>query len=333
MPRLHVLCKSLVLQAEHFGDTCGSPSLADQAFAAAHSPPAAPPCLTTQHEKTKVLSPSFSCLRLHSVLSSTFDEVFTRAHIMFAHFNLHEGTGRAKCPQCGSKIHITCVEDITTINGLQIFDQDAGPEINERHEKLLRDLLGPLLDHLKQRSENFKPLMIRTKILGTDGSSATPWIVVFCPAIVVKSVESFFQKDLARISCAQAQVDVAYVGRPLRLKSGSLLTAVEVAFDPREGSHRQIGSGHITLRQLSNTYHATMGGMLMVSYAADLTAICGLTVGHLLHHENANSGLMVDYDFDSFVSTLDNEIVPDAQHGKLGRVVEASFSTEARNLD
>lgn len=249
---------------------------------------------------------------------------------MFAHVR----PGKPKCPQRGSKSHKSCEDNRTRINGLQIFNKDVESALLERLDALLKDLHGPLLAHLSKRSEAFKPLMYRIRILGTDEASAKPWIVVLCPTPAVRKVEWFFQQDFARSACAEGGIEVAYVGRPLRFRSG-LWNEVEVAFAKTDMQHRESWSGPIVLTQLSNDYHATMGGILVVKDAGGIESVAGLTVGHLLRSGSVTDSFTLDVDFESFISTptLEAYNTSGGQIPTLGRIAEASFSASARNLD
>jgi hypothetical protein len=244
--------------------------------------------------------------------------------------------GKVKCSQCGSKLHVSCGSNLAQINGLQIFDKEIQPELQERLEALIEDLHEPLLAHLSKKREPFKPLLIRIRILGSDENSAKPWIVVHSPASVVKDVESFFSKDFARNACADLDIagglKVAYVGRPLRLRAGPL-TEVEVSFAFTDRDHLHSWSGPITLTQLSTMHRATTGGMLVIGNPDGIDSIFGLTVGHLLHHENASSSHTPDYDVDAFVSKLESGATLIPQQRPLGRIADSSFSKHARDLD
>ncbi|KAF3038133.1 hypothetical protein E8E12_006224 [Didymella heteroderae] len=190
--------------------------------------------------------------------------------------------------------------------------------------------------HLSKKGEPFKPLLIRINILGTDESPAKPWLVVHSPAPVVKEIESFFSKEFARSACADVEIsgglEVAFVGRPLRLRAGPL-TEVEVAFAFTEADVHHPWSGPITLTQLSAVHRATTGGMLVIDNPDGIHSIFGLTVGHLLHHENASGSQMLDYDVDAFVSWLESGTPSVTQKRPLGRIAESSFSKNARDLD
>jgi len=191
-------------------------------------------------------------------LSSEFENIHrirSSAYQMLAHMR----PGIPKCPQCGSKFHKTCVEDRNHINSLQIFNKAVDPTSLGDLAALLQDLHGLLLAHLSKKSDKFRPLMLRIRILGTDEASAKPWIVVYCPPSAVKNSEAFFQDDLAKKACAEADVEVAFVG-PLRFKS--LWNEVEVAFAMTHTTNRSPWSGPIVLTQLSKHHHATMGGVL-----------------------------------------------------------------------
>ncbi|KAF1933419.1 uncharacterized protein M421DRAFT_88639 [Didymella exigua CBS 183.55] len=199
-----------------------------------------------------------------------------------------------------------------------------------RLNALLDDLHGPLLAHLSTKSEEFRPLMYRIRILGPDEASAKPWVVVLCPTSAVMNVESFFQGDLARSACAGEGVEVAYVGRSLRFKSG-LWNEVEVAFATTDLQHRSPWSGSVVLTQTSNELHASMGGVLVVTDTEGMESVVGLTVGHLLHCGNRTGSSPLDVDFEQFIST---PVLEDwGRPQTLGRIAEVSFSASARNLD
>jgi hypothetical protein len=245
---------------------------------------------------------------------------------MLAHLRLR------RCPQCGSSLHKTCVEDRNHINGLQIFNKAVDPTLLENLGALLRDLHGLLLAHLLKTNDKFMPLMYRVRVLGTDEASAKPWIVVYCPPSAVKNTEAFFQDDLAREACAEADVAVVFVG-PLRFKS--LWNEVDVAFAMAHTQIRPPWSGPIVLTQLSSNHYATMGGVLVIKDSEGLESVAGVTVGHLLRHENATGSSSMDVDFDASnaAPTMEGENASGHRTKALGRIAEASFSASARNLD
>lgn len=242
--------------------------------------------------------------------------------------------GKTKCSQCGSKAHVSCEGKNDRINGLQIFENDIEAELEERLEALIEDLQPPLLAHLSKKREPFKPLMIRVRILGNDQASAKPWIVVHCPSAVVKDVESFFMKDIARGMCADLDIagglEVAFVGRPIRTRAGPL-TQVEVSFASIDVNLPQPWSGPIILAQHRHTHRATMGGMLVVDNQ-HIESIFGLTVGHLLHYGYAND--LQASDDDTSVAIHDEDAAAAAAQSRpLGSIIDASFSKYARDLD
>ena len=244
---------------------------------------------------------------------------------------------KTSCPNCGSKLHLSCEDDRNQINGLQIFNDDVEPALGARIDAMFEDLSDPLMVHLLERCDRFKPLMYRIRILGNDQASAKPWLVIVCPAAVVKHVESFFQKPLARQFCTQIDVpgglEVAYVGRPLSFRNGSW-DDVEVAFASTEEQFELPGSIAVTLTQMSNVYRATMGGMLVAKDVGEQHVLFGLTVGHLLRHENTNGMPAIDIDLDAFLgSPSQSDVATGAADIMMGHLAKVSFSAQARNLD
>jgi hypothetical protein len=241
------------------------------------------------------------------------------------------------CPKCGSKLHLSCADDSSHINGLQIFKDDVEPALGARIDAMFEDLSDPLMVHLLEKCDRFKPLMYRIRILGNDQASAKPWLVILCPAAVVKHVESFFQKPLARQFCAEIDVlgglEVAYVGRPPSFRSGSW-DDVEVALTSTEERFGPSGSIAVTLTQMSNIHCATMGGMLVAKDSEGHEVLFGLTVGHILHHENTIETRTLDIDLDaSLRSPSESNFATGPSDNILGRLAKVSFSAQARDLD
>jgi hypothetical protein len=241
------------------------------------------------------------------------------------------------CPKCGSKLHLSCEDDSSHINGLQIFKDDVEPALGARIDAMFEDLSDPLMVHLLEKCDRFRPLMYRIRILGKDEASAKPWLVILCPAAVVKHVESFFQKPLARQFCTEIDVpgglEVAYIGRPPSFRSGSW-DDVEVAFASTEEQFGLPGSIAVTLTQMSNVYRATMGGMLVARDQEEHHVLFGLTVGHLLRHENTTDTRAIDIDLDAFLEwPSESNVVTGAADNTMGLLAKVSFSAQARNLD
>lgn len=241
------------------------------------------------------------------------------------------------CPKCGSKLHLSCEDDGSHINGLQVFQADVEPALGARIDAMFDDLSEPLMVHLLEKCDRFRPLMYRIRILGKDEASAKPWLVILCPAAVVKHVESFFQKRLARQFCTQVDVpgglEVAYIGRPLSFRSGSW-NDVEVAFGSTGEQFGLPGSIAVTLTQMSNVYCATMGGLLVAKDSNDHRVLFGLTVGHLLHHENTIDTPASAVDVDAILRSHSNfNVAIRTAENMMGRLAKVSFSAKARNLD
>lgn len=243
---------------------------------------------------------------------------------------------KRKCPKCGSSLHLSCEDDSSHINGLQIFKDDVEPALGARIDAMFEDLSHPLMVYLLEKCDRFRPLMYRIRILGKDEASAKPWLVIICPTAAVRHVESFFRKPLARQFLTQIDVpgglEVAYIGRPLSFKSGSW-DNVEVAFASTEDHSGLPGSIAVTLTQMSNVNRATMGGMLVARDSKGHQVLYGLTAGHLLQHENKNDSAS-DIDIDaSLRSPPESNLTNGTAGAMIGRLAKVSFSARARNLD
>jgi hypothetical protein len=241
------------------------------------------------------------------------------------------------CPKCGSRLHLSCQDDSSRINGLQIFKYDVEPALGARIDAMFEDLSHPLMVHLQESCARFRPLMYRIRILGKDEASAKPWLVILCPAGAVKHVESFFEKPFARQFCTQIDIpgglEVAYIGR-LNFRSGSW-DDMDVALATTENQFGLPGSITVSTTHVSNACHATMGGMLVARDLQGLPILFGLTAGHLLHHEDTTDTHTLGIDLDAFLrSPSESDIAINGSVGSLmGRLAKVSFSDQARNLD
>jgi hypothetical protein len=91
-------------------------------------------------------------------------------------------------------------------------------------------------------------------------------------------------------------------------------------------------ASQITLNQLLMISYATMGGMLVVEDTKGVHTVLGLTVGHLLYHEDAMATIS-DYGIDQIISNMNILAVNPGENGSFGRLIEESFSYQARNRD
>lgn len=245
---------------------------------------------------------------------------------------------KAKCPRCGSDLHVSCEDNSSHINGLQIFKDDVESVLGARIDAMFEDLSDPLMNYLLKRCDRFRPLMYRIRILGEDKASAKPWLVILCPAAVVKHVESFFQRPLALEFCTQIDIpgglEVAYVGRPVNFRTGSWDDA-DVAFDTTEEQFGSPGCIAVTLTQMSNISRAMMGGMLVARDSEGHEVLFGLTVGHLLHHEVTTDTRALNIDRDSALtsSSTRSDVAAKTAENIVGRLAKVSFLAQARDLD
>ncbi|KAF2993813.1 hypothetical protein E8E13_001425 [Curvularia kusanoi] len=211
------------------------------------------------------------------------------------------------------------------------------PDLALQIDAMFSDLSSLLLAYLSDKSNCFKPLMYRIRMLGRDEASSKPWLVILCPAPVVRHAEAFFQKNQIRQFLAQIDVpgglEVAYVGRTPKFRSGSW-DDVDVAFERTDGHYGRIGSNALVLEQMSELVRATMGGVLVFKNSDGRQAIFGLTVGHLLRHEDAveakESTRPQEPDAES---TVQAKMTREATESMIGHLAKVSFSKQARNLD
>lgn len=244
---------------------------------------------------------------------------------------------KKNCPKCGSSLHLSCENDSYHINGLQIFKDDVEPALGARIDAMFEDLSDPLMVHLLEKCDRFRPLMYRIRILGKDEASAKPWLVILCPTAAMKHVKSFFRKPLARQFLTQIDLpgglEVAYVERPLSFKSGSW-DIVDVASASTEEQVGLPGSIAVALTQMSNINRATMGGMLVARDSEGHKVLFGLTVGHLLHQENTTDTYALNIDSDAVPkSPSKSNVTTGTADNVVGRLAKVSFSAQARNLD
>lgn len=241
-------------------------------------------------------------------------------------------TGFTKCSACGGRLSCSCAQDPNLINGLHIFTQLLNTETVNSLEKALKDIHGPLLAHLSETTNHFKPLLLRIMILGIDDSSKKPWIVVFCPEAAVESTRVFFKGDFAQRCCAlaakQGGLEATVVGRPARMQSGQ---HVGISLMDSESAGMSPWSGRIALQHRTNTsLHATMGGVLVLEDKRGLLTISGLTVNHLLQQNAEVPAPASAYDMDQLVSDMSNISIAEEP---FGRFSEESFRTQAYDRD
>jgi hypothetical protein len=200
------------------------------------------------------------------------------------------------------------------MGGLKRFNNEVGEETIHRFEEIARRIQKPLIEHVRDCKQEFRPMAIRLMVLGEDAVSAKPRIVVLCPAQIAKQVEKFFDRRLISDICRPAdrrliQFDVVVLGQTLSMK------ALEIIRDPYNGelfleAPTQSFCGFGVQVPASNGIHyASMGGFLAISTSElnNEVFVLGMTTGHVFgndckageakaYHSKSRAGnIAVDY--------------------------------------
>jgi hypothetical protein len=174
---------------------------------------------------------------------------------------------------------------LDTIKGLTRFEKEVDETTSLYFKDVVDKLKGPLLLSLRKSKKNFRPFVIRLLVLGTDESSAKPYIVVFCPACVSGLVESYFRKDSSKRLCqpgkaGPASFNVVVEGHPIRPTTSQYPHTTSVSTGHSKHDSSRFRSTHLKIDGICGTRYATMGGYIVVIDKDEGLSWYGLTAGH-----------------------------------------------------
>ena len=172
-----------------------------------------------------------------------------------------------------------------TINDMQIFSREVDDAVTDGFKIVCEKLERPLIEHIRKKGVQFRPLGIQLLVLGHDEQTAKPWIVVICSKPAKRRVENFFQEPFAKHICrspgsCQFNFEVAVVGRLLRPTEGE--PDVQVLAQNFTSSDYAEWTPRIKIEHSGSAHYATLGGIVRVRDFHGLEQLYGLTAGHVL---------------------------------------------------
>ena len=267
----------------------------------------------------------------------------------------------------GAITNCDACKPLDKIKGLTRFEKEVDETTFLSFKDVVDKLKGPLLRSLQKSKKTFRPFVIRLLLLGTDESSAKPYIVVFCPDCVHDLVKNYFRQDSSRRLCqpgraGQASFNVL-VHPPIEPKTSHNphTTSVSTGHSTRDST--RFRSVHLKVDGSHGTRYATMGGYIVVVNKDESLLWYGLTAGHSIVQDKLEEGVQSDQaseepDIDlSLFSGLTistppqipelagNSAISDTTHNLAtgpqaviewsgtASIASASFSTQARNRD
>jgi hypothetical protein len=253
-----------------------------------------------------------------------------------------------------------------TIDGMRIFSREVDSVVTDGFKIVCEKLEPPLIELLRKKSVQFRPLGIQLLILGHSEQTAKPWIVVMCPKPAKRRVAHFFQEPFAKHICrspglCQFDFEVAVVGRPLKPTEGE--PCVQVLAQSYTSSEYSEWTPRIKIEHSGSAHYATLGGLVRVRDFHGKEQTYGLTAGHVLplcpvddqdvqstaNHQDTDkmscssdsSSAPANSDFDEEDFTHIDQAESEAEvenfeaqpWSSLGSVNKASYSPRARNRD
>jgi hypothetical protein len=190
-----------------------------------------------------------------------------------------------------------------TIKGMRIFNQRPHEEANDRFREVRPILEKVLLDFLREKRTQFRPLTIELMMLGDTIDEAKPWIVVRCSRKAKHKVKKFLDLDFVRaIYHGDASCPIkfnAVVCESIKLLNSEKLDDVFM---------KEYGPGssgawtpQIKVMQSGLAHYATLGGVVCVVNASGTKSFYGLTTGHVLPVDDLYD------DEDIYMSSNDDE--------------------------
>jgi hypothetical protein len=238
----------------------------------------------------------------------------------------------------------TSIPLLTTINGMQISNQEVENVVWDRFYDVSKQLEPALIEYLVRKRVAFRPLGIHLLVLGCTEDVAKPWIVIYCPKKAERKVKRFLEKDLAKNIChgsqsCQIKFETA-VCRPLKLMESETLD--EVFVEVQESEESEVWCPRIKVEHFEIPHYATLGGFVCVIDHCGKQLFYGLTVGHVLPVNESYDGedcMLInddedvreegsDNDSDSDMTTDDDsdEDIESSSRGICERVSESASS-------
>ncbi|KAF4508093.1 hypothetical protein G6O67_004519 [Ophiocordyceps sinensis] len=181
------------------------------------------------------------------------------------------------------------------LGNLREFDQSVNDATLSRFQHIHAQIENPLLSYIRRKrsTKKYRPMAVRLMVLGRSEHVAKPCIVILCPDKQAKTVRKFFNKDTVKTlcrpeDCSLPSFDVFVVGRPLEMKGAEEGVGVSVL----RGETETYCGAPITICLPSGAERrCTFGGMLAAVSPNGDTKLYGLTAGHVLLDEDAETDM------------------------------------------
>ncbi|KAF2474278.1 uncharacterized protein BDR25DRAFT_385737 [Lindgomyces ingoldianus] len=176
---------------------------------------------------------------------------------------------------------------IAALRGLMNFDKNVDQTALDRFKDVVERVEGPLIECVRIRGREYRPMAIRLTVLGGDYIDAKPRIVVLRPEKSSKRVKKFFQQTMAKSiccpnDCSQTQFDVTVIGQTLRTQNTQAIAGVYGALMDLVNDRWWSSSALIKISRPEETRYGTIGGIVKIVKANGDFVLCGFIAGYIL---------------------------------------------------